>query len=208
VAKLNSAGSALVYATYLGGTGDDVGSGIAVTSTGTTWVAGAAGSADFPTLTPAQASFGGGAEDAFLSELSDTGTLIFSTLLGGSKNDEAHAVALTSGGDVWVAGHTFSSDLPTVRARQAAGAGGVDAFLTRVGSAALTGDCAPGTQPDGGVPPGNPPDGGVPPSNPADGESLIVHSACGCNQASSDTVLCVTMVALVLAALARSHRPL
>ena len=84
VAKLNPAGSALVYSTYLGGSGDDFGQGIAVDSSGNAYVTGSTYSTDFPTANPLQAVFGGGI-DAFVAKLNPTGSaLVYSTYLGGS----------------------------------------------------------------------------------------------------------------------------
>ena len=60
VTKINPTGSALVYSTYLGGSADDEGFGIAVDSTGNAYVAGWTSSTDFPTMNPLQPAYGGG----------------------------------------------------------------------------------------------------------------------------------------------------
>jgi hypothetical protein len=87
VAKLNAAGSALVYSTYLGGSGSDRVSGIAVDGAGNMFVAGETSSTDFPTASPLQAVYGGGG-DAFVTKLNAAGSaLIYSTYLGGSLLD-------------------------------------------------------------------------------------------------------------------------
>ena len=79
----------LVYATYLGGSGDDFGFGIAVDAAGQAYVTGTTTSLDFPVAgNPLQATFGGGA-DAFVAKLNPAGTaLVYATYLGGSGGDE------------------------------------------------------------------------------------------------------------------------
>ena len=85
VAKLNPTGSALVYSTYLGGSVDDFGYGIAVDSAGDAYVTGFTESTNFPTANPLQATFGGG-NDAFVAKLNPAGSaLVYSTYLGGSN---------------------------------------------------------------------------------------------------------------------------
>ncbi|PYV36234.1 MAG: cell surface protein, partial [Acidobacteria bacterium] len=73
VTKLNATGSALVYSTYLGGSTDDFGIGIAVDSAGNAYVAGRTNSTNFPTASPFQAAFGGNL-DAFVTKLNATGS--------------------------------------------------------------------------------------------------------------------------------------
>ncbi len=119
VAKLNPAGSALDYSTYLGGSGFDQGSAIAVDSSGSAYVAGFTGSSDFPTANPLQASWSGG-WDTFVARLNAAGSaLVYSTYLGGSGDDEANAIAVDSSGNAYVTGQTNSSNFPTVAPFQA-----------------------------------------------------------------------------------------
>jgi uncharacterized protein (TIGR03437 family) len=130
VAKLNPAGTQLVYSTYLGGSLDDFGTAIAIDSQGNAYVAGATLSTDFPTVNSVQGSLkGSGGEpgrpscngsplfdagDAFVAKLNPTATqLIFSTYLGGSLDDAAFSIALDSTQNVYVGGFTLSSDFPT-----------------------------------------------------------------------------------------------
>jgi hypothetical protein len=83
VAELNPTGSALVYSTYLGGSGDDGAYSIAVDSSGNAYVTGRTASTNFPTMNPLQPIFGG-IYDAFVAELNPTGSaLVYSTYLGG-----------------------------------------------------------------------------------------------------------------------------
>ena len=87
--KLNPAGSALVYSTYLGGRGTEQGSAITTDTTGNAYVAGGSGSTDFPTVNPLQANFGGGS-DATVTVLNPDGSaLLFSTYIGTPDNDGA-----------------------------------------------------------------------------------------------------------------------
>ena len=69
VAKVNAAGSALVYSTYLGGSGVDQGLGIAVDASGSAYVTGYTSSINFPTANPLQAAHGGSYADAFVASL-------------------------------------------------------------------------------------------------------------------------------------------
>src|SRR5438876_10061274 len=75
----------LAYATYLGGSGGDFGSGIAVDSVGHAYVTGTTESIDFPTANPHQPIYGGGCCDAFVTKINAAGSaLVYSTYLGGS----------------------------------------------------------------------------------------------------------------------------
>jgi len=133
VTKLNPTGSALVYSTYLGGSGDDFGSSIALDSAGDAYVAGLTSSANFPTVTPFQAANAGG-QDVFVTKLSPTGgALLYSTYLGGGGDDVARSIALDSALNAYVTGRTHSTNFPTKNPFQAANAGGTfDAFVTKL----------------------------------------------------------------------------
>jgi len=118
VSELNAAGSALVYSTYLGGSGDDFPAAIAVDSNGNAYVAGATKSTNFPTVNALQATLGG-TEDAFVAELRAGGAaLVYSTYLGGSNTDYAYGLAVDAAGAAYVTGATRSADFPTVNAFQ------------------------------------------------------------------------------------------
>jgi hypothetical protein len=137
VTKLNANGSALIYSTYLGGFDHDIGHAVAVDSAGNAYVTGEAG-IGFPTTTGAfQTTFGGGVSDAFVTELSASGSaLISSTYLGGSNDDLGLAVAVDSAGNAYVTGVTVSGNFPTTPgAFQATYNGGGDAFVTKVAPA-------------------------------------------------------------------------
>ena len=138
VSKLTPAGDALVYSTFLGGTGNDIGNGIAVDGSVNAYVVGQTDSAtDFPTQGPYQAANAGGA-DAFVTKLAPSGsTLVYSTYLGGSGDDFAYAVA-QNGGNAYVTGITTSTDFPPQGALQGSNAGGSDAFVTKLSVAGNT----------------------------------------------------------------------
>ncbi len=145
VTKFKADGTGLVYSTYLGGGGNDDGFAIAVDPAGIAYVAGTTASINFPTSRAAQASFGGGSSDAFLTVLNAAGSgLVYSTYLGGSGseyiNDHVVSIALSTDASgntsAYVAGSTTSTDFPTTTgAYQVAYGGGSDAFVTKYGPA-------------------------------------------------------------------------
>ncbi len=140
VTKLNAAGDALVYSTYLGGKLGDLAYGIAVDAAGSAYVTGYTHSTDFPTKNPFQANFGGGDVDAFVTKLNTAGSgLVYSTYLGGSGNDGGLGIAVNAG-NAYVTGSTYSSDFPTMNPFQASYAGGGDAFVAKIFFPAAAGD--------------------------------------------------------------------
>jgi hypothetical protein len=134
VTKINAAGSALVYSTYLGGNGNDVGAGVAVDAADNAYVTGLTTSTNFPTKNPYQASFGGGPRDAFVATLNASGTaLVYSTYLGGSSDDYGTGIAVDAEGSAYATGYTGSTNFPTANAYQAVFGGGTeDAFVTKL----------------------------------------------------------------------------
>lgn len=135
VAKLNSAGSALVYSTYLGGSDGDSGQGIAVDSSGNAYVTGYTSSEDFPTVNPLQAGSHGDF-DAFVAKLNPRGSdLVYSTYLGGSGVDYGYGIAVDSSGSAYVTGRTYSTDFPTANPLQALNKGELDAFVAKLNAA-------------------------------------------------------------------------
>jgi hypothetical protein len=134
VTKLNPAGSALVYSTYLGGSGQDEGLGIAVDRADSAYVTGRTGSANFPTTVGAFRTTIGGPGDAFVTKLNPAGSaLVYSTAVGGSDFDRGFGIAVDAAGSAYVTGETFSSDFPTTAgAFQTTFAGVEDVFVTKV----------------------------------------------------------------------------
>lgn len=135
VSKLNAAGSAFVYSTYLGGADHEFGSDIALDGSGNAFIAGDTWSDDFPTANAIQSAFGGGI-DAFALKMNAAGSaFIYSTYLGGSGFDVAVSNAVDSAGNAFVVGRTDSTNFPTANANQTAKAGGQDAFVAKLNSA-------------------------------------------------------------------------
>ena len=120
VTKLNAAGTALVYSTYLGGSGADQGSAIAVDAAGNAYVAGQTDSTNFPVTAGALQKTNKGAAEGtvtgFVAKLNPSGTsLIYSTYVGGSTYDGATAIAVDAAGDAYVVGQTSSTDFPVTQ---------------------------------------------------------------------------------------------
>src|SRR5262245_16221645 len=118
VVKINPSGTAIVYATYLGGSGNDTGRGIAVDAAGNVYVAGNTYSEDFPLVNAIQRNYGGGG-DGFVAKLNAGGSaLIYSTYLGGNRLDDAAGLAIDATGNAFVTGSTHSADFPVMNAFQ------------------------------------------------------------------------------------------
>jgi hypothetical protein len=135
VAKLTPHGSQLLYSTYLGGSGDEFGNGIAVDDRGNAYVTGQTASTDFPTVNAVQPTFRGGNFDAFVTKLTRNGSqLLYSTYLGGSGGDFGTGIAVDDRGNAYVTAGTDSIDFPTVNAVQPTLGGGSDGFVAKLGS--------------------------------------------------------------------------
>jgi hypothetical protein len=138
VSKLSPAGSTLAYSTYVGGSGSDVGTSIAIDSLGRAIVGGYTSSPNFPTSGAIYSSFQG-AFDAFSTVLDPAGaTLVFSSYFGGSGDDRGYAVALAQGNQLDLAGMTSSSNFPVSSALQATLSVPPDAFVLQVSYAGGT----------------------------------------------------------------------
>lgn len=123
VARFDNTGTNLIYATYLGGSGDDAAYAIAIDGSGNAFVAGATVSSNFPVVNPIP---GGNkingvinknlkiySTDAFVAELDPTGSsLIYSTYIGGSGAEAANAIALDPSDNAFITGFTYSTNFP------------------------------------------------------------------------------------------------
>jgi uncharacterized protein (TIGR03437 family) len=136
-AKLNAAGSGLIYLTYLGGYESDYGLGIAIDGAGNSYVTGETASANFPVQSAFQSAKGSFGSDAFVTKINPSGTaLVYSTYLGGNSTDFAQKIAVDAAGSAYVTGGTISSDFPRRNPLQAAYAGGqYDAFVSKLNPA-------------------------------------------------------------------------
>lgn len=133
VTKINAAGTGIVYSTYLGGSSEDEGRGIAVDASGNAYIAGITNSSDFNTRNPLQPTITGLTEDAFITKVNANGTdLIFSTYFGGGNIDQAFGIALDAAGDIYLAGSTVSADFRTKNPFQPGNLGGSDAFIAKI----------------------------------------------------------------------------
>jgi len=134
VAKIGPPGGALIYSTYLGGSLNDEGNGIAVDPSGAVYVTGDTASTDFPIVKPGafQSTYGGGANDAFVTRLAGSGqTLLYSTYLGGSGADAGYAIAIDSTGNAYITGSSASTNYPvTGDAFQGSSQGATNAIVT------------------------------------------------------------------------------
>jgi hypothetical protein len=138
ITKLNAAGSALLYSTYLGGNNLEVIRGSAVDSSGNIYLTGYTDSSDFPTTAGAfDTTYNGGIftiYDGFVSKLNASGSvLVYSTYLGGSSDDYGYGIALDNAGNAYITGLTYSSNFPvTLNAFDTTHNGGMDGFISKL----------------------------------------------------------------------------
>ena len=152
--KLNASGSALDYSTFLGGTTEDIGNGIAVDGSGRAYVTGYTRSADYPT-TRGAFDTSKTRDDAFVTKLNASGSkLAYSTFLGGTSVDQGEAIAVDGEGKSYVTGATSSANYPTTPdAFDKTFNVSQDAFVTKLnasGSALAYSTFLGGTSSDGG----------------------------------------------------------
>jgi hypothetical protein len=138
VTKINAAGTALLYSTYVGGSSNEFGGAITVDASGVAYVAAESWSNNFPTVNAYQPAHSAIA-DVVLFKLGASGnTLLYSTYLGGSQNDTPFSIGVDSSGNMYVGGQTQSSNFPVANAYQPTFGGGTcgsqscyDAFVTK-----------------------------------------------------------------------------
>lgn len=124
----------LIYATYLGGMGEDNADGVAVDGSGNMYVSGLTGSIDYPTTTGVVQGATAGAYDVYVTKLNAAGSsVVYSTYIGGSgATDYGLGLAVDTAGNAYVTGVTDSTDFPVVSAVQATSGGAYDAFLAKL----------------------------------------------------------------------------
>jgi len=119
-----------VYSTFLGGSGDDQGNGIAVDTSGNAYVTGFTSSTNFPVTNGS--TYGGGSYDAFVTKLDASGVRVYSLYLGGSSIDAGYGIAVDASGNAWVTGTTHSTDFPVTDGSTSRGGGPNKAFVTKL----------------------------------------------------------------------------
>ena len=136
IAKLSAKGDSILFSTYFGGSDVELPSGLALDSAGNAYASGFTYSADFPSKNSMQPFVGakhGYKSDTFLIKLSPTGSLIYSTFLGGDGPDYNGGVTIGSNGAVYLCGSTGSDDFPLKNALQATyGGGNLNMYITRL----------------------------------------------------------------------------
>jgi hypothetical protein len=141
ITKFSPNGQNVLYQTILGGTSVDRGYALSVDAAGNATIAGIATSFDYPLLNPIQATHAGGIYDVVMTKLGPTGQMIFSTYLGGSGTDYAGGLATDAAGNVYLTGHTNSTNFPTTAGSfQTTNQGMYDGYVTKItpnGSAIL-----------------------------------------------------------------------
>lgn len=130
----------LDYSTYVGGTANDFGRGIALSAAGHAYITGFTASADYPVIGAYDATYNGGGTlgyDGFITKMNVGGdTIYYSTYFGGATGeDRSLAIALDPSGQVYVTGSTYSTDFPTVNPFQATNAGDRDVFVLKLSAA-------------------------------------------------------------------------
>lgn len=143
VMKLDSAGSNLLYCSYLGGSQGEQGIAIAIDPSGHMYVTGNTASPDFPLSNAIQQTYGGGQSDVFIAEFDPFGTtatsLVYSAFLGGTNADHAYSIAADAAGNAYIAGNTGGGFPVTPGAFQTTYGGSVnDGFVAKIGSAGST----------------------------------------------------------------------
>jgi hypothetical protein len=133
IVKVKTDGSGLVYSGYLGGSGDDMGYGVAVDGSGAAYITGETSSSNFPTLGGPDLSFNGGYYDAFIAKLKPDGSgLVYSGYLGGNDGDYGWGIALDNSGAAYITGFTSSSNFPVLNGSDLSINGGADAFIAKL----------------------------------------------------------------------------
>ncbi|MCF6236213.1 MAG: SBBP repeat-containing protein [Gammaproteobacteria bacterium] len=129
--KLNPEGNKILYSTYFGDDGAEVGLDIAVDHAGAAYITGYTDSPNLAHLNPFQGSHGG-QRDAFVAKFSsEKGGLLYSSYLGGDKDDEGHSIAVNTQYEVYIAGKTSSDNFPVCNPIRSVYGGKGDAFISK-----------------------------------------------------------------------------
>jgi hypothetical protein len=131
-----SAGGAVLWSTYYGGSDYEGGKGIATDNAGNCYVAGYTGSTDFPTANAIQSIYGNGTYDAAILKFNNAGVRQWATFYGGLNFDYANAIDSDANGNIYITGYTNSSSFPTVNPIQATKNTSYDAFVMKIDSTA------------------------------------------------------------------------
>ena len=138
VTKLDSSGSSLIYSTFFGGSGEDIGFGIDVDAYNNTYITGKTSSTDFPTTQNALNKASLGKNDIFITKLNSTGNkLEFSTYLGGSGDDSGSGIVVDADNNAYITGETESLNFQTTlgAADDTHNGGVVDTFIVKLNAA-------------------------------------------------------------------------
>jgi hypothetical protein len=135
VTKLNATGSALIYSTFLGGSGNENGNGLAINADGEAYITGGTLSHNFPVMNPIQ-SYNAGVQDIYAAKFNASGNaLIYSTYLGGNNNEGGAGITLGASGSAYLVGPTTSTNFPLADPIQSQyGGGPYDVFITKLNS--------------------------------------------------------------------------
>ncbi len=134
ITKLNASGSTLIFSSYLGGISTDSIDQLTTDPSGAVYVTGATNSPNFPTVDPLSGSSGSG-QEAFVTKIDPgSGTILFSTLLGGSLGDSGNGIGLDAADNIYVLGVTRSLDFPTTpnAFQQNALGVGINTFVAKI----------------------------------------------------------------------------
>jgi Beta-propeller repeat len=137
VTKLNPAGGAIVYSTFLGGSGVDYANAIAVDALGEAVIVGDTTSTNLPVTSGVFQRTLAGGQDAFIARLSANGAaLSFLTYFGGNSTDHGAAIQIDSAGPIVIGGSTNSTNFPVLLPLQAHSGGGQDGFVAKFNATA------------------------------------------------------------------------
>ncbi len=121
-----------VWATYLGGGGDDQGNDLAIDADGNVYVTGATQESTAPDPAGVLRSPAGKSFQIFVMKINPAGGLVYSTYIGGTGDEEGHSIAVDPAGNIYVTGFTTSTDFPLVNAFQSARGGAQDAYVLKL----------------------------------------------------------------------------